>query len=67
MKNVTGGTTTLLEASGQESVVEIQRMLLQSLSAETEAQVRLKIADTTSQLAQFLHTKKGMKLKMRFN
>ena len=67
MKTVAGATTTLLEAAGQESVVEIQRLLLQSLSAEAEAQVRLKVADTTAQLAQFLNTKKGIQSGNYFN
>jgi hypothetical protein len=49
---------TLLEKAGPEALALIQSLLIQCLKNENEISVRNKIADSASQLAQFLVTKK---------
>jgi hypothetical protein len=56
---VEGASKTLLEVGGEQCLSQIQALLLQALQNEPEMSVRVKVADTASQIAYFLLIKKG--------
>lgn len=54
-----GPAKSLLEVAGEQCLAQIQTLLLGALRNEPEMSVRVKVADTASQIADFLLTKKG--------